>query len=78
MRIEEIVDQWREEVKALTFNDEAMHESQIKHVLDDLEYYALESNTELSINSVDGVWKSDSFLSDEIHQKLIHQLVVLE
>ncbi len=68
-----VVAKWRAELL-----EQGMHESQVQYIMDELAYEAQSSSAELAASPVGGVYQSDCIVSEELRQRLMQQVAVLE
>ncbi len=68
-----VVAKWRAELA-----EQGMHSSQVQYIMDELKWEAESSSAELAASPVDGVYQSDCIVSEELRQRLLQQVAVLE
>ena len=71
--VADIAARWRKEMQ-----EQGLHPTQIEWVLEELRHEAKTSSAELAASPVDGVYQSDSIVSEQLRQQLMQQVAPLE
>ena len=74
MKDETIRNKWKREA----VEQSSLNEKQVDYVLAELEYYDKIRENSIEMSTVDGVWQSDSLISNELKKSLIECVKILE